>query len=532
MYSILIVEDEPLVQIGIKSMLKSLENKFEVIDTATNGKIAMEIINDKSPDIVITDIKMPIMDGLTLIKNCNDMYKIPPVFIILTSYEEFNLAKRAIKYKVLDYLIKLELTTKLLEESLNNAIVKVDKNNERKKERNMEDKGILINFQEKFFVKLLYNLFDDQETLYKQAEILNLNIENKKFITCFCQIKSNKKGNIIDEEATNRFICTLNMVKEIINKYIDCFTVSLDITHFALVCYFEENNNESIKNSISIAINKVSLMIEKYFNMKIKAAVGDIYSELELICNSFQEAKESFNLSDDNIIFYSRAIIKSNNIEDLSIFIFKEDLRKAIEEYNTEELYNTLSNIVNYLKEYNGNYIYALDCACSLLYLFLNLLPDGEKCMSDMFSNEVDGYKSIYVKKNINEIIKWVCLLRDNICNYIDVKKKSYKHHIVNHVKKYINNNLEEKLYLNEVAELHNISPSYLSSIFKKECNMGFSEYISNMKINKAKELLINDNFKVYEVSDILGFESAFYFSKVFKKITGYSPKEYVQRNV
>ena len=306
MYSILIVEDEPLVQIGIKSMLKSLENKFEVIDTATNGKIAMEIINDKSPDIVITDIKMPIMDGLTLIKNCNDMYKIPPVFIILTSYEEFNLAKRAIKYKVLDYLIKLELTTKLLEESLNNAIVKVDKNNERKQEINMEDKGILINFQEKFFVKLLYNLFDDQETLYKQAEILNLNIENKKFITCFCQIKSNKKGNIIDEEATNRFICTLNMVKEIINKYIDCFTISLDITHFALVCYFKENNNESIKNSISIAINKVSLMIEKYFNMKIKAAVGDIYSELELICNSFQEAKESFNLSDDNIIFYSR----------------------------------------------------------------------------------------------------------------------------------------------------------------------------------------------------------------------------------
>lgn len=132
MYKLLIVDDEPLVQIGVKSMLNWGDYGIEVIGSASNGKQALDIIESNIPDIVITDIKMPIMDGLELTKNCIENLEKPPAFTILTSYEEFELAKRAIRYNVVDYLIKLELDANVLQESIEKALVKIKKNHEEK----------------------------------------------------------------------------------------------------------------------------------------------------------------------------------------------------------------------------------------------------------------------------------------------------------------------------------------------------------------------------------------------------------------
>ena len=115
MYKILIVDDEPLVQVGIKSMLNCQSLGLEICGVAANGEAALEIIESDSPDIVICDIKMPIMSGLELIKICCERYGFrKPVFIFLTSYEEFAMAKEALTYQASDYLIKLELTPMFL----------------------------------------------------------------------------------------------------------------------------------------------------------------------------------------------------------------------------------------------------------------------------------------------------------------------------------------------------------------------------------------------------------------------------------
>lgn len=113
MVQLLIVDDEPLVQIGIRSMLNWESMGIEIAGTATNGRQAYDIILEKHPEIVITDIKMPIMDGMQLIEKCQSQEH-PPLFILLTSYEEFALVKQAISYQVLDYLVKLELTEDVL----------------------------------------------------------------------------------------------------------------------------------------------------------------------------------------------------------------------------------------------------------------------------------------------------------------------------------------------------------------------------------------------------------------------------------
>lgn len=534
MYKLLIVDDEPLVQIGVKSMLNWIDYEIEVIGSAANGKQALDIIESNMPDIVITDIKMPIMDGLELVKYCIDNFEKIPVFIILTSYEEFELAKRAIKYNVVDYLIKLELDASVLKESIEKALVKVKKKYE--KEENfqnvLEGDFTAHIFEEKFFVKLLYNLFENEEQINMQLNDLKLDLAGDRFLACFCEISGNNEDTLSNEQILNQYICTLNMVKEIAVKYLKCFIISLDYKHFVIICCFEETQMENINELVFTSLEKISLMICKYFNVQIKIGIGNSYDKLKSIDASFEQARHCSNSSvnEDRIAFYSD-LKKNSYVEDaFDIAFLKEDLVKAFDEYDTDAIYKIFSQIIRVFNEHPTKHLQALDCACNILYLCLNLLPDGENCINKIFSNEIDGYKSIYAKKNVEQINGWVGLLRDKLCEYLEERKKDYKHNIINHVKKYINEHLEDKLSLNEIASLYSISPSYLSALFKKYCDIGFSEYITQMKVNKAKELLLKENYKVYEVSDMLGFESAFYFSKVFKKVTGYSPKEYTQK--
>lgn len=123
MYKLLIIDDEPLVQAGLRSMLTWEDLDIEICGVAGNGKIGLEIIEKEHPDIVITDIKMPVMSGLELLKLTRERYgNVHPAFIILTSYEDFHMAKEAISYTIVDYLVKIELTPDTLKGAVEKAL--------------------------------------------------------------------------------------------------------------------------------------------------------------------------------------------------------------------------------------------------------------------------------------------------------------------------------------------------------------------------------------------------------------------------
>ena len=166
MVQLLIVDDEPLVQIGIRSMLNWESMGIEIAGTATNGRQAYDIILEKHPEIVITDIKMPIMDGMQLIEKCQSQEH-PPLFILLTSYEEFALVKQAISYQVLDYLVKLELTEDVLNAAIQKALGILEK--ERKQAAIPETGSDLSLLQDNFYIRLLLNLFETEEQFRHSA---------------------------------------------------------------------------------------------------------------------------------------------------------------------------------------------------------------------------------------------------------------------------------------------------------------------------------------------------------------------------
>lgn len=412
MIKLIIADDEPLVQAGIKSMICWADYDISIVGAASNGAAAYELIKEHEPEIVITDIKMPVMSGLELAAKCREEGRKFPLFIILTSYEDFHFVKEALTYQVIAYLIKLELTPETLTETLQLALKRVS---EQQSSIQTADSSVnnLSLMREQFYTRLIFHLFESKQQFETQAENLHLDFHYEAYAVSYVEIRSEKLTQMSSDKQITLYDNSLQMTKELLAKYlphIPCHTLSLDTAHFCIIFSLEKEALPDYADTIRNTLNQVSSMLFNYYSVTIHAGTGSAVSSPLQTADSFREAKQ----------------------------------------------------------------------------LFLQ----------------------------VSETVP------------------IYKHHIVANVKKYIKEHIEEKLTLNKVAKEFNISPNYLSILFSKHSDIGFSDYINQNKVEAAKKMMADGNYKIYEISDKLGFESAFYFSRVFKKVTGVSPRDYMNQNI
>ncbi len=530
MINLLIADDEPLVQAGIKSMLNWEDYDINIIGTATNGAVAYNMIKEHSPEIVITDIKMPLMSGLELAKKCYEEGMTLPVFIILTSYEEFQFVKEALTYQVVDYLVKLELTPEILGESLKRAIGKMS---ELQKKISGADSSIssIYLLKEQFYTRLVLNLFESEHQFETQFNNLNIDFNYRAFAASYIEIQSTKLPSMSSEKRLNLYTSSLQIVRELTAKYIPCHVLSLDTKHFAII-FFLDKDTEEFKEIIRSTIEQVSYMLYNYYSVTILASIGAVVKKPMQIASSFQDAKQIFlQLTPEQPLLFAEDTPYDKPLRNVfNMSLFKEDIRKAYAEFDEKALYAIFTSIMELFQNRPAHYVQALDAAGNILYLSLSLLNNGEQIVSEIFKNKCNSYRSLYELTNVEQILEWLTIFRDGLCKSFATHNKDYKNHIVINVKKYINEHVEEKLTLNKVAEVFNISPNYLSVLFSKYNDLGFTDYINQSKIDSAKKMMTNGDLKIYEISDVLGFESAFYFSRVFKKVTGVSPRDYMSQ--
>lgn len=531
MYKLLIVDDEPLVQAGIKSMLDWTEMDIEICGTAMNGQVALKIIEESSPDIVITDIKMPVMSGLELAHICYERYgSRHPVFIILTSYEDFHMAKEALTYQVANYLVKLELTP----ESLKDAVTQVIKQLEAEDTQQKENKKDAVHpFYDKFFIRLLHNLFESDEQFLLQSKDLNLDFHYDCYVCCYGELTSASADSLPMKGQLSLFNSSFQILQELLAKYIPCYSVSLDIRHFALIfCYETTPENSDYDRNIKEILENISTTLFNYYKVSLRCGIGSLVSTPYAICDSFQYSRQAFRAADEeySIVFFEEEeeFQDGSSRNSFNFSLFKDKLTRAFEEFDPDNLEQAIDEICELFTSYPNHYVQSLDAACNILYLALSLLQNGEEIISDIFRENPEGYRSIYKQSSVEQVINWLTYFKEQLCIIFKERRKDYKNHTVVSVKKYIGQNVNERLSLNEVAAVFGISPNYLSQLFKKYNDTGFNEYVTICKINEAKKLLEESNLKIYEIADMLGFESAFYFSKVFKKVEGCSPSEYI----
>lgn len=530
MYKILIVDDEPLVQIGVQSMLDCDGLELEICGIASNGKMAYDMIESNRPDIVITDIKMPIMDGLSLVRLCREHYgNNSPEFIILSSYEEFYMAKEALTYQVIDYLIKIELTPQVINDSIQKAMEQC----KIKKPISMVTQLLTTNdmnsFYEKFYIRLLHNLFESEEQFNLQSHDLGFHFEYKSYAASYLEIIRNSNNNMPLNKQIDLYTSSLQMLKDIIVKYLPCHIISLDFKHFAIIYCFRDIDNMNYSDAILSIMQVVGKTLHNYYNVSLRAGIGILVESPMDISDSYQCARQVFSKAsiESPYLAYDKDTSTGTYKNAFNMAFFRDSLIKAYEEFDSDVLYHTLTQIIELFSNSPSNFLQAMDISCNILYLSISMLPQGSEMVSTIFKEQNDSYFSLYKQQTTQQLSEWMILFRDGLMHVFKEHKKEYKNHIVIKVKKYIASHINEHFTLNDVATIFGISANYLSQLFKKYNDIGFSDYTTLCKIEKAKELLGNSQYKIYEISDMLGFESAFYFSKVFKKVCGVSPTEY-----
>lgn len=524
--NLLIVDDEPLVQIGLTSMLNWEHYNIQICAIASNGEDALKKIEQYKPELVISDIKMPIMDGLELIKVCHDKFGEIPIFILLTSYEDFSFVRKALHYGVSEYLLKMELTPEILETAVKNALQRIKKT----KDPSITPIFNVREYHDKFFIRLLHNLFETQQQFMIQQKELGLNFSSDAYLCAYCEILEHLNNDIASSEKVDLYTSTIQMANDMLNKHLPCYTPSLDLKHFCIIFCLSQEQYVNYKAFIGNILQTIAKSLHHYFNVALSIGVGTPYTSYSSITNSYQEAQQIISHATDSkkLLFYEDLVDEVPKEPSFHISMLKEDLKKAFEEYDTNALTSIIEKIITKFYTYPTKYTQMMDVASSILYLAISLLPDGISSLSQIFSDNVDSYHSLYNQSSVEQIAIWLTTLSQGLCDIFETEKKNYKKNTITQVQKYINAHIDHKLTLNEVADVFGLSPNYLSSLFKKNCEYGFSEYINFHKIQHAKKLLQEGNYKIYEIAEQLGFENAFYFSKVFKKVEGCSPRDYI----
>ncbi len=529
MLKILLVDDEPLVLVGIQSMLKWEDYDAEIVATARNGAQALELICSIRPDLIITDVKMPVMDGIQLLKESRKRFGRFPQFLILTSYEEYQFVKEAINEQAVDYLVKFDLT----EHKLLSAIGKV------REQLNVYSGGDGIRrvpaehigmqaFYDRFFLRLYNNLFENQAQFEMQYKELGVDFSFDGYVVCMCEICPDN-GEGTEEKRMNLFSSTIHMCWEVVTRFMPCYVTGLDMRHFVITFCLSQAELPDYRQVLRDVIEKTENSIYNYFNVRLCFSVGHLVHSPFTLSESYHTARLCQNTTPKETLRFFSQDDGATESELFDLSAYRDKLLGAFEEQDADALERVLIMIIRDVRRSPSRRLQAMDAACNVLFLCMSQLTDGEEVVSQLFQDEPDGYLTLYQQHTVEGIASWMETMRDGLSQMMRSRKRDYKENLVVQIKAYIQANLDKRLSLNRVAAVFGFSANYLSQLFAKQASQSFVEYVTEEKIRLAKEIMQQNNIKIYEIAERLGFENAFYFSKVFKKVVGVSPREYMQ---
>ncbi|WP_017211506.1 response regulator transcription factor [Clostridium beijerinckii] len=533
MYKVMIVDDEIPAREILLCIINWEDTDFRIVYSASNGKDALDKYTDIKPDLIITDIQMPIIDGLDLIGEIQKINK-SQKFLILSCYEDFTYAQRAMKMGVTDYLIKDLITPNDLYGIL--AKTKTDLDNITIKKSEIKKEHKLLNFlKENKDIALRKLIFNDisQDDCYNLIENLNLNLNGKLFVLFLIQIDNFFK--YIEDEIF--YTNTLNEIIKNVSETIEELNIG--------ECFYSENGEFTAIVRLSPTISEADIINECYYlaqeirkrislmhNISLTISVSSTFKKPFKIKKYFDEAfklsKMKVFLGNDTIIL-NNTFVKNLDLDTDTLAKRINAINIAIEQNNIENLKSELTHL--YDKDIRGfmqfNYLNYINS--SLLDLVVRTCNRYSIAYEDIFSTSYLPIEILSTKETVEEMSGWFIEIFTKIINinFNNSFKNKYSKKVADSID-YINKNLfNQSLSLTDIAENINVHKVYLCRIFKEETGENVTQYILKSRIEKSKEIILSTNYKLYEISDKLGFNSPQQFSILFKKVTGITPNQF-----
>lgn len=493
---ILVVDDEILIREWLLFCLKG-NTEIEVVGCASNGQQALMMVEQLSPDIVLTDIKMPVMDGIELLR---EIRKISPniAVILLTAYNEFEYARQAIREGANEYMLKTEISNESLNEMLSKINKELNLNQQQAsplekplvikelllKEGRLNEndlsllKGYGITNNQGYYVALAFN----------NCEILsNFSLPKLEHATILCNIESDETVSVmllsIDAYSEDEGRNYLHQIITSMHKQNQC---KIGMSHLM---------NDSYR--LNDIVNEAIFALSKGFYENGLIFNCDLTYQKRLECMH----QDSYRMK--QLIQEIYRLIGKNQL-----LIFHE----AMEELKQLRFYN-----IDALKKFSKEIV-------EMIHLrYTSETNNSKELLKDV---KIQITKSLQIE-DVNEIVGNFAkthLLND------DLDESGLSKNVAQAVA-YIRTHYQEAISLSEIADYVNLNAEYFSRIFKEETNQTYSTFLANIRLTKAESLLINSHIKVFEIAEAVGYPNVSYFSTIFKKKYGMNPYEFRRAN-
>lgn len=537
MLKVFLVEDEVVMRNGIKNNIPWEQEGFEFVGEASDGELAYPLIKREKPDILITDIRMPFMDGLELSRLVKK--ELPQIkIIILSGYNEFDYAKTAISIGVTDYLLKPISSAKLLEavKKVGDMIEK-EQDNVRLMERyEKEMEENILQEKHKLWGALASNRLSTIELLEK-GQRLGMDFTASAYMVFLFKLMQEGDATGCSDE--------LNRASEKVNSLSGTWkkVLSFDRSPEGWAFLIKGESEAEVLENFAEAKRELLNLVAMYPKVEYFGGLGSIVQRIGDIQNSYKEAARAFSsrfFLDANQIADSAEMVPVQNEEDGKIDVSKM-LSKKREHELVEKFFKngTVEEVDSFLDELFQN-IGEQNCK-SLLYRQY-VVMDLFFCATDFLENLEIGTEELPEEcRDINQIVEkagnaqslrhQIGILFSETMMLRDGHSKKKYSKLLEDAKAFIDKNYKhDDMSLNMVAAQVNISPSYFSTIFSNEMGQTFVEYLTYVRLEKARELLMCSNMRTAEIGYEVGYKDSHYFSYIFKKVVGCSPKEYRNR--
>lgn len=527
MKKVLIADDEILVRVGLKSAVDWEENGYIVVAEAKNGKEAIAMFEEHSPDILITDISMPYMNGLELIQTLKEKKQSLKV-IILTHYDDFSYAQEAVELGVAQYILKSQLSPdnllKVLKKVSKEIDESMDASNSVQEENNVPIKKSIRDVE---LYKIITEKVESKEELEITLLKCGVQFTFDSFIVAYALIprRSIENDRYKDNSIYLKKVLE-NVSQQILTK--SGFSVVTVIRDNKIFYWFNFYDDKLQHNNVIEKVTKLMISVKnnvnKFLDVQLSVGISSISNRLIDINKLYNEAKiaQEYNFFDSNKIYVFSEDMRQEH-KDMPIFDSNK-LKEYMIDKNKDELHEYLEIIFKQLFfikkiEYVRRVFIDLLNQAKLLHNQLN--NNSNSNLSDLDYNIFDQvYDFDLIKKYILQVYYNLFLFYQNH----RIKQYSY---IVQKSIHYIEQNYNKNISLSDVAEYVELSSSYLSFLFKKEKGVNFISFLTEFRIEQAKKVLARSNKKMYEIAEQVGFDNPYYFSKIFKEITGMTCKDY-----
>ena len=535
---VFLVEDEMVIRRGLKNSIDWEKEGYIFCGEASDGELAYPMIIKEKPDILITDIRMPFMDGLELCKLVKK--ELPNIkILILSGYDEFDYAKEAIRLGVTEYLLKPISSGKLLE-ALNGVSESI--------RREKEDKDLVRKYMEemrentehekqKFFEQMIagnLSMADALETGKKYEMNLSAGMYNLLLFRFTLGEENRKSGELLGEAeyAIEKLTERLEYVFE--------FQRGVEGWAFLLMADNEEQMSERVKE-LSKDLEEI---MKNYSTIAYFGGIGQPVARLRELEESFREAERAlaarFTMELNRIISVEDIRMAQNvdTLDDIEITSFGEIektrtmLEKFLNNGAEDEIDEFVDVYINELPEENLKSVLMRQYIIMDAYIvMMSFCEKIEGIEGEMQAQSEELKNSMKTSQTLEEIKNYIRMLLKKIIGVRDTISGRRYSDIIEIAKDQIRKTyMSDEISLNTIAAEVGMSPSYFSSIFSKEMGKTFVEYLTEIRMDRAKELLMCSSMKTSEIGYEVGYKDPHYFSYIFKKTQNCTPKEFRAR--